>query len=262
MNVLSHLLMLLTLGAFPLGVYAEPEPVTIYQATLQESDQPAPEISTDALREILADNSATVFDARPYNEYARNHIPGVVHVRGKPGSTSAHYTTDAEAIAGMVGEDKAAPIVVYCSGPFCGRSKRAAKDLLALGYTQVRRYQLGMPVWRALGGVTEIELDGITQLYGKDQTAVWLDVRDPDAFRAGTLEGAHNLPHSGATAGDELDKARKDGRLPVEDHNTRIIVFGQDGATARAVAELLTRKAFHNVAYFGGSFADLQAALP
>ena len=253
-------LLLVSLSLLATSAYAETPP-TIFQATLMEAEQPTPEISTEELQQILADRSATVFDARPYNEFALNHIPGALSVRGKPGSVSSHHTADASAIAEVVEHNKAAPIVVYCSGPFCGRSKRAAKDLLEAGFTNVRRYQLGMPVWRALGGITEIELDGIRYLYGKDQTAVWLDVRDPEDFQAGALDGAHNLPHGGVTSGDELDQAYKDGRLPVEDHNTRIIVFGDDGAQARAVAEALVHRAFHNVAFYSGTLATLQAAL-
>jgi len=55
----------------------------------------------------------------------------------------------------------------------------------------------------------------------------------------------------------EVKAAKDDGRLPMEDHNTRIIVFGQDGAQAKAVAEAITQEAFHNVAYFGGTFETL-----
>jgi hypothetical protein len=40
----------------------------IQQATLMEPDQKTPEISTEALRQILAEKSATVFDARPFKE--------------------------------------------------------------------------------------------------------------------------------------------------------------------------------------------------
>jgi hypothetical protein len=40
----------------------------------------------------------------------------------------------------------------------------------------------------------------------------------------------------------------------MEDHNTRIIVFGHEGAEAKAVAEAIAQEAFHNVAYFGGTF--------
>ena len=42
--------------------------------------------------------------------------------------------------------------MLYCNGPYCGKSKRLSADLAAAGYTNVRRYQLGIPIWRALGG--------------------------------------------------------------------------------------------------------------
>jgi hypothetical protein len=43
----------------------------------------------------------------------------------------------------------------------------------------------------------------------------------------------------------------------MEDHNTRLIVFGRDGTQAKAVAEAIAQEAFHNVAYFGGTFDTL-----
>jgi rhodanese-related sulfurtransferase len=52
-------------------------------------------------------------------------------------------------------------------------------------------------------------------------------------------------------------KAKDDGRLPMTDHNTRIFVVGESGADARAVAEAISRDAFHNVSFFGGGFAEL-----
>jgi hypothetical protein len=48
----------------------------------------------------------------------------------------------------------------------------------------------------------------------------------------------------------------------MEDHNTRIVVFGRDGAQARTTAEEIARNAFHNVTYFNGTFDALRAALP
>jgi saccharopine dehydrogenase-like NADP-dependent oxidoreductase len=47
----------------------------------------------------------------------------------------------------------------------------------------------------------------------------------------------------------------------MEDHNTRIIVFGADGSQARAVAEEVARNAFHNVTLFDGTFEQLRTAL-
>jgi len=59
----------------------------------------------------------------------------------------------------------------------------------------------------------------------------------------------------------EAKKAKDDGRLPMEDHNTRIIVFGRDGAQAKAVAEAIAREAFDNVSYFSGPFERLRTAV-
>ena len=52
-----------------------------------------------------------------------------------------------------------------------------------------------------------------------------------------------------------MQKAKNDGTLPMDDHNTRIIVFGDDPNTVRTVAEAIAKEAFHNVACFGGSAA-------
>ena len=43
----------------------------------------------------------------------------------------------------------------------------------------------------------------------------------------------------------------------MQDHNTRIIVFGKNGLQAKKVAEAITNEAFHNVSYFDGDFDSL-----
>jgi rhodanese-related sulfurtransferase len=71
------------------------------------------------------------------------------------------------------------------------------------------------------------------------------------------------LPASGVKPGKdvgEVKKAKDDGRLPMEDHNTRIVVFGRDGAQARLVAEAVVNEAFHNVGFYDGPFATIKAA--
>jgi hypothetical protein len=45
----------------------------------------------------------------------------------------------------------------------------------------------------------------------------------------------------------------------MEDHNTRIVVFGRDAAQARGLAEAIAREAFHNASYFPGTFEALRA---
>ena len=239
-------------------------PTAIQDAVLGEPNQRTSEVSTEELRHILATRSATVFDARPLREYAISHIPGARNVSAKPGVPMSMYVSDVAEIGRALGGDKEAPIVLYCNGPYCGKSKRLAEELLAAGYANVRRYQLGIPVWRALGGVCEIEAEGLQHVLGQDRTAVLIDAREAGDFGAGSLPGARNIPRSLVLEGKdvgEMKRAKDDGRLPMEDHNTRIVVFGPDAAATRYVAEAIAHEAFHNVAYFPGTFAQARAAI-
>ncbi|MGQ0385110.1 MAG: rhodanese-like domain-containing protein [Gammaproteobacteria bacterium] len=244
-------------------VHAE-APGNIFQATLAEPGQRTAEVSTGELRAMLADKSAVVLDARPFREFAISHIPGAVNVAAKPGVPMSTYVSDVAEICRLLKGEKTTPLVLYCNGPYCGKSKRLADELHAAGYANVRRYQPGIPVWRALGGLTEIEPEGLRHVVTHDGTAVLIDVREADDFRSGSLANARSIPRSGVLEGKdvgEVKRAKDDGRLPMEDHNTRIIVFGRNGADARYVAEALSREAFHNVAYFRGGYQEARAAL-
>jgi rhodanese-related sulfurtransferase len=246
------------------GAVVGQAPTSVQQAVLGEPNQPTAEVSTDELRRILADRTAFVFDARPHREFAISHIPGALNVAAKPGVPMSAYVSDVAEIGRVVGGDRNHKVVLYCNGPYCGKSKRLADELLAAGYTNVQRYQLGIPVWRALGGVTEIEAEGLRHVVRNDMTAVLIDTRDTAAYAAATLPKARHLPRSRVLEGKdvgEVKRAKDDGRLPMDDHNTRIVVFGGEAGPARYVAEALVREAFHNVSYFGGTFPQAQAAL-
>jgi len=235
----------------------------VFTATLADASAKTPEISTQELREILASKSATVLDSRPRAEYAVSHIPGALNVAAKPGMAASAYVSDVAEVGRLLQDRKQTPLVLYCNGPFCGKSKRLSEELAAAGYTSVRRYQLGIPVWRALGGVTQIEADAIERVMREDRTAVFIDVRSADEFARGSVQGARNIPRALVLQGKdvgELKKAKDDNRLPNTDHNTRIVVFASSGDDARFVGEQIAREAFHNVAYFAGTLRDLQEA--
>jgi rhodanese-related sulfurtransferase len=118
----------------------------------------------------------------------------------------------------------------------------------------VRRYQLGIPIWRALGGPTEIELAGIVRIYGVDRTAVFIDVRDADEFSKGTIPGARNLrpDNLDATIKQMLSGQLKDAPLPLDDFNRRIVLIGRDAAQARKMADAMSTRPWHNVTFFSG----------
>lgn len=257
---------ILVLACQPTRLLAQEPAVTgarsIFQATLGEKAAKSPEISTEELKSLLAAGTAVLLDTRPHLEWAISHIPGARNVAPKPGMPMSKYTSDVAEVGRLVALDKTRPVILYCNGPFCGKSKRVSEDLLAAGYNNVRRYQLGAPVWRALGGVMVTELDGVQYILEKDRTAVFIDARETAEFAAGSLPAARNLPRSKVLSGKdvgEVKAAKDDGRLPMEDHNTRVVVFGRDAEQARAVAEAIAQEAFHNVSYFEGGFVGLRS---
>lgn len=217
--------------------------LTVHKTTLGETGQATPEVTTEDVVRILASNTEPLLDVRSAEEYAIAHIPGSINL----------YEKEVDLVRQRY-PDKATRLVFYCNGPFCGKSKRLSEQLVALGYTNVRRYQLGLPVWRALGHTVQTDLGGFKYIYKGDKTAVYVDAREPAAAANGTVPGAVFVRPG------EAEKANEDGRLPYKDKGTRVIVFADTAAAARTVAEEIAAKAYWNSSYFGGSFADLMAA--
>src|SRR5207302_9930006 len=136
---------------------------TVFQATLGEASAKTGEVSTEELRRILADGSTIVLDSRKRAEYVAGHIAGAQNVAPPEGSPPAAYV---EAVTKLANGDKAKALVLYCNGQFCQASRTLSAQLADAGFTNVRRYQLGIPMWRALNGPVEIELEGIQRVYG------------------------------------------------------------------------------------------------
>jgi len=90
------------------------------------------------------------------------------------------------------------------------------------------------------------------RVFAIDRTAVFFDARDAEEFAKGSLPGAHNVPVAGG-----LEKAP----LPRDDFNTRIVLFGRDGAQARKLADVIGKTPYQNVSYFPGTFDALAAAV-
>jgi rhodanese-related sulfurtransferase len=221
--------------------------INIYQVTVGQPDQKTKEISTEQMRQILSDGSATVLDTRPRAEFVNGHIPGANTLEGPPSEAIA-------AVERLVGGEKNKALVLYCNGPFCQASRRLSGQLVDSGFTNVRRYQLGMPIWRALGGPTVVEIEGVARIHKNDRTAVFLDARSAEEFAKQSLPRALNLPPEAAAT-------VQGSPMPIDDFNTRIVVFGRDATQARALADALGKRPWHNVAYFPGSFEALLAAV-
>ena len=222
-----------TLLSFPHHVRAETNEAARWGA----------EITTEELRQVLAAGKVPVLDVRSEKEYSIAHIPGSINI----------YEKETDAIMQRV-PDKKAALVIYCNGPYCHKVKRVGEQLVKKGYLNLKRYQLGLPVWRAFGNTVETGALGIKYIFSGDKTAVFVDARTTEQFKAGTVPGAVNVQ-----AGEE-ETANTDGRLPYTDKGTRIVVFADTPEKARKVAEEIAHRAFWNSSYYGGTYEELKRA--
>ncbi len=85
--------------------------------------------------------SPVVVDTRSPAAWAQGHIPGAIHIPGN----------ELRQRAGADLPDQSADIVVYCWGPGCNGSTRAALTLTELGYTRVRELIGGFEYWAREG---------------------------------------------------------------------------------------------------------------
>ena len=216
--------------------------LNIFQTHLEEANQKTPEVTTEELQAILAGGNIPIFDVRSELEYSIAHIPGTTNL----------WEKEAERIQ-QLHPDRSTQMVLYCNGPFCGKSKRTSEQLISMGYTNIRRYQIGMPVWRALGNTVQTDLAGFRYILRHDRTAILVDARSTQEFEQGSLPGAVSI-----RAG-EAEKANEDGRLPQWDKGTRIVVFANTVQEARVVGAEIAKKAYWNSSYFGGALNDLKA---
>ncbi|HEY8473386.1 MAG TPA: rhodanese-like domain-containing protein [Natronosporangium sp.] len=102
-------------------------------------------VTRDELWAEIQAGTVTVVDALGGEYYAKQHLPGAI----------ALVEDEVSALAGKLLPDKSAAVVTYCSNPACPNSQRVAERLVALGYTNVRKYREGIEDWVAAGLPTE-----------------------------------------------------------------------------------------------------------
>src|SRR6266576_1461523 len=149
-----------------------PATPNIFQTSLLEPPQPGKELSTEQLQQILASGSMPVFDVRFELEYAISHIPGAINI---PPLNNTSVEREVSQISALFPINPHAEFVLTCNGPFCGKSKRVAAALAVAGYDNFYRYQLGLPVWRALGNTVRTDFEGFAYIFNRDHTAVFVD---------------------------------------------------------------------------------------
>jgi rhodanese-related sulfurtransferase len=173
-------------------------------------------IDTADLKKLLDTDPAdvVVVDARNPEEYQEVHIKDAINVPQKKFKKYQH----------LLPEKKSTQLVFYCNGVKCGKSKKAAKAALAMGYERVLVYAEGMPVWEEKGmpiyagpayekriettKISPAELNKLVQ--SKADTFTVVDVRDKEEFSKSHIPGAINIPSpTFASQSGVLDKKKQ-----------------------------------------------------
>jgi len=89
---------------------------------------------------VNATPELVILDNRKEDDYAAGHIEGAKRL--------LDTDVDAESLGKHV-KSKDVPVLFYCNGVKCGRAAKAAEKAVALGYTRVYYYALGMDEWNA-----------------------------------------------------------------------------------------------------------------
>jgi len=215
-----------------------------------ETNDDTPRISAEALFEKIRNREKLViFDARPREEFFRMNIPGAVNV---PGAELVHRFFD-------LAPDADTQVVVNCAGRT--RSIIGAQSLINAGVPNpVAALKNGTMGWRLAGFDLEHgnerptptpSADGLKNAIGcarnvadrfgvrkidrftlrkwkdesEDRTLYVLDVRSPEEFEAGHLEGARNAPGGQLVqATDEYAAVRNARIVLVDDNEVRAIM--------------------------------------
>ncbi|MEX1258788.1 MAG: rhodanese-like domain-containing protein [Gemmatimonadota bacterium] len=104
-------------------------------------------VTTDELADMLQKSETWVFNVLAPKEFERGHIPGTENIP----IGGSDFLAQARAVV----PDEDTPVVVYCAGPECKASARAANALAEAGYMEVYAYEGGMKEWIAAGNEVE-----------------------------------------------------------------------------------------------------------
>lgn len=181
-----------------------------------------------------------VIDARTPEEFQEVHIKNAISIP----------VQQLESGKSILQAPKDAKLVFYCNGVKCGKSGKAARIALGLGYKDVSVLTEGMPVWEEKGYALyagpeyekKVEITKIapkelkTLLDSKPDTATLVDVREPNEFAEGHIPGAINIPATGFAA-----------RSGVLDKGKRIIVYCNSGARSYNAYRKLQKLAYPNI---------------
>jgi len=204
-------------------------------------------ITTAELEKLVAagpeKGNYTLIDSRPPPRFQEGFIP----------TASNLPFPSFDKLVDKLPADKGRLLVFYCAGATCSMSPKSADKAKALGYTNIRVYHEGMPVWSK----THHSLLAVQHLkeawFDKEIPAVLLDVRKVAEAEAGFIQGAVTMPLASLARGMKA--------LPPADKKAPVIVYdGGKGGDAEQAAAKIIAAGQSNVKVLSGGFEGWKAA--
>jgi len=200
-----------------------------------------PVVGTDELK-ALFDKKAkfTLVDSRTVPEYNESHIINSINIPEKKLQENL----------ALIPADKSSSLIIYCNGVKCGKSKRLAVQLEPFGYTSIRIYAEGIPVWEEKNlplvtgpdynkkiKATIIKPEDLNKMITeKKDDYVLVDVRYASEYKEGHIPTAINIQSETFAAGSRV--------LPKE---KKIIVYCNTGSRSYLAYKKLIQLAYPNI---------------
>ena len=152
----------------------------------------------------------------------------------------------------MLPEDKSMPLVFFCKGPICVKSFKAARKAMALGYTNVKIYQAGLPDWiRKRFPVTstvkypKVDIPKMypQEVYEKLCEVVILDIRGEESKQIGEIK-------HGFVVDIPLDDLEE--KYTILSKNETIVIVDLAGKQVDICGRFLVHKGYTNLAGLEG----------
>jgi rhodanese-related sulfurtransferase len=96
-----------------------------------------PNITTEQLKQAIAEKKVVLLDANGADTYKAGHIPGALS-----------FDKVEKDLAANLPKDKGALIVAYCGNEQCPAYAFAADKAKELGYTNIKHYAPGIEGWK------------------------------------------------------------------------------------------------------------------
>ncbi|MFA7382340.1 MAG: rhodanese-like domain-containing protein [Desulfurivibrionaceae bacterium] len=145
------------------------------------------EIKSGELARLIAlgpqEGKYLLIDSRPAPRYHEGHIPTAISIPETLLKEKGETALPAEAKGGDI------QLIFYCGGPTCGMSTSSAGMARKMGYSNLHVSLEGIPGWKKSGkSVTASEK------FVQTGNIVLVDLRAREAYEAGHIPKAHNIP--------------------------------------------------------------------